>query len=110
MYYRTLPSGEVEVVTVFMAFATNPPPQDGFEDDESEDEDEEDLYDWFTFEQVSFASELVSLFPLYLVSSVMPGSHLSRLCAALRQRKSALKKKIKIKNIKIYVLLSLFMK
>jgi hypothetical protein len=93
-----------------MAFATNPPPQDGFEDDESEDEDEEDLYDWFTFEQVSFASELVSLFPLYLVSSVMPGSHLSRLCAALRQRKSALKKKIKIKNIKIYVLLSLFMK
>ena len=42
------------MVTVYMAFATNPPPKDGFEDDESEDEDEEDLYDWFTFEQVSF--------------------------------------------------------
>lgn len=38
------------VVTVFAALATNPPPA-GLGDDESEDED--DLYDWFTFEQAS---------------------------------------------------------
>ena len=40
-------------MTIFVAFATFPPPAEGAEDDESEDEDEDDLYDWFTFEQAT---------------------------------------------------------
>ena len=51
VYYSTLPSGEVQVVTLYVAFATFPPPPDGYQDDESGEEDEDDLYDWFTFEQ-----------------------------------------------------------
>eukprot|EP00164_Ancoracysta_twista_P004678 GFYU01006325.1.p1 GENE.GFYU01006325.1~~GFYU01006325.1.p1 ORF type:complete len:1114 (-),score=393.89 GFYU01006325.1:86-2995(-) len=38
-----------EVVTLFPAFATNPPPADAPPDDVMEPEDEEDLYDWYTY-------------------------------------------------------------
>ena len=52
MYYESLPSGETQVVTIYIAHATSPPPEDGADDNESEDEDDDDLYDWFTFPQV----------------------------------------------------------
>eukprot|EP00929_Paragymnodinium_shiwhaense_P055026 TRINITY_DN27598_c0_g3_i1.p1 TRINITY_DN27598_c0_g3~~TRINITY_DN27598_c0_g3_i1.p1 ORF type:complete len:1005 (+),score=243.55 TRINITY_DN27598_c0_g3_i1:182-3196(+) len=51
------------VVTIFAALAVNPPPADV---DEEESEDEEDLYDWYSYEkalsrlQTSFEREAVS--------------------------------------------------
>jgi len=48
-----LPSagGAVEVLTLFVAFAVFPPPEEGALDDEEDEEDEDDLYDWFSFPQ-----------------------------------------------------------
>lgn len=40
-----------EVITIFCGFATRPPPQDAPDEDFEESEDEDDLYDWFTFNQ-----------------------------------------------------------
>jgi hypothetical protein len=42
----------LQVVTIYVGFATFPPPADGAKDNEEEEDDDEDLYDWFTFEQV----------------------------------------------------------
>mmetsp|Transcript_15501 Transcript_15501/g.35196 ORF Transcript_15501/g.35196 Transcript_15501/m.35196 type:complete len:715 (+) Transcript_15501:1-2145(+) len=52
VYYEEKAGGKpAAVITVYTAFATNPPPVDAPDDLWEESEDEEDLYDWFTFSQ-----------------------------------------------------------
>ena len=78
VYYSHLPSGEVQVVTLYVAFATFPPPADGYQDDESGEEDEDDLYDWFTFEQALAAlatdaeREALRMVPCCLLPVALP--------------------------------------
>ena len=52
VYYKQLSDHVVEVVTLFIAFATQPPDKDQIPDNEEDVEDEEDMYDWFSYRQV----------------------------------------------------------